>query len=57
MNPDVLRSFGLKVTRATMTEPARQGRLSGILYNATMLRRMMLRPEGLGLPQLRLADA
>lgn len=56
MNPDVLRSFGLKVTRATMTEPARQGRLSGILYNATMLRRMMLRPEGLGLPQLRLAD-
>ncbi|MDE6131636.1 MAG: AAA family ATPase, partial [Muribaculaceae bacterium] len=56
MNPDVLRSFGLKVTRATMTEPARQGRLSGILYNATMLRRMMLQPEGLGLPQMRFTD-
>ena len=56
MNPDVLRSFGLKVTRATMTEPARQGRLSGILYNATMLRRMMLQLEGLGLPQMRFTD-
>ncbi|MDE6097391.1 MAG: AAA family ATPase [Muribaculaceae bacterium] len=56
MNPDVLRSFGLKVTRATMTEPARQGRLSGILYNATMLRRMMLRPDGLGLPAIRFTN-
>lgn len=56
MNPDVLRSFGLKVTRATITEPARQGRLSGILFNATMLRRMMLNPDGLGLPPIRFAD-
>lgn len=56
MNPEILRSFGLKVTRATITEPARQGQLSGILYNATMLRRMMLRPDSLDLPPIRFSD-
>lgn len=45
MNPDVLRSYGLKVTRATLTETARQRRDSGILYNATWLRRALLAPE------------
>ncbi len=39
MNPEVLRSYGLKVTRATLTEVARQNADSGILYNATRLRR------------------
>lgn len=50
MNPDVLRSYGLKVTRATMTEVARQAALSGILRNATRLRKALAlsvsAPEG-----------
>lgn len=41
MNPDVLRSYGLKVTHATMTEVARQAAGSGILRNATRLRRAL----------------
>lgn len=36
-----LRSFGLRVTRAILTETVRQGNESGILYNATWLRRAM----------------
>ena len=42
MSPDVLRSMGLRVTRAVITSIVRQGRKSGILYNATRLRRDML---------------
>lgn len=45
MNPDVLRGMGLKVSRATLTSTARQRRGSGILYNATWLRRAMLSVE------------
>ena len=41
MNPDVLRRLGLKVTHATLTETARQAADSGILFNATRLRRTM----------------
>lgn len=41
MSPEVLRSYGLRVTRVTLTEIARQGAGSGILYNATWLRRAM----------------
>lgn len=41
MNPDVLRKYGLKVSRATLTATARQRGGSGILYNATWLRRAM----------------
>jgi len=61
MNPDVLRRFGLKVTRAVMTETARQAADSGILFNATRLRRTMSRiarlPEGepMPVPELRTA--
>lgn len=43
MNPDVLRSYGLRVSAATLTETARQAADSGILFNATRLRRAMLR--------------
>lgn len=42
MNPEVLRKYGLKVTHATLTATARQAKGSGILYNATWLRRAML---------------
>ena len=41
MKADVLRRLGLKVTAATLTETARQARDSGILFNATRLRRAM----------------
>lgn len=41
MNPDILRGYGLSVARVVMTEVVRQGHLSGILYNATWLRRAM----------------
>lgn len=41
MNPDMLRSMGLRVTRAVMTRTVRQKARSGILYNATWLRRAM----------------
>ncbi|MCM1449169.1 MAG: AAA family ATPase [Clostridiales bacterium] len=42
MTPDVLRAMGLRVTRATITKTVRQSSHSGILYNATLLRRDML---------------
>lgn len=41
MSADVLRGMGLRVMRAVMTKTVRQGRRSGILYNATRLRRGM----------------
>ncbi len=41
LNPDSLRSFGLHVVRVVMTDVVRQGRMSGVLYNATWLRRAM----------------
>ena len=41
MSPDVLRSLGLRVSRAVMTATVRQQSHSGILYNATALRRAM----------------
>lgn len=59
MNPDVLRRYGIKVTHAVLTETARQSADSGILFNATRLRRIMAKikalPEGslLPVPKLR----
>lgn len=44
MNPEHLRSRGLKVSRAVMTMTVRQAARSGILYNATNLRRAMTLP-------------
>lgn len=61
MNADVLRAFGLKVTHATMTETARQAADSGILFNATRLRRAMARvaatPAGAEAPVPKLRTA
>lgn len=55
LQPEVLRSFGLHVTRAVLTDVVRQGAMSGILRNATRLRRFMRR-EPLPEPRLSLAD-
>ncbi len=52
LNPDVLRSYGLRVTRAQLTDTVRQTRSSGILFNATRLRAAM-RLDPLPRPQLR----
>lgn len=51
MNVDVLKSYGLRVTRAVMTEVARQDSQSGILFNATRLRKAM-RINPLPMPKL-----
>lgn len=53
MSPETLRSYGLRVVRAVMTKVVRQVGHSGILYNATWLRKAMLLPE-LPEPQFRL---
>lgn len=47
----VLRSYGLNVSRAMLTDTVRQAKSSGILYNATRLRRSM-RQSPLPVPQL-----
>lgn len=52
MNPDVLRSMGLRPSRATMTATMRQGARSGILSNATALRRALAAGAS-AVPQLR----
>ena len=41
MSREVLRMFGLKVTRVVLTATVRQAAESGILYNATWLRKAM----------------
>lgn len=50
MMPDTLRSYGLKTTRATLTDVARQSVGSGILINATRLRRAMASSSAPGEP-------
>lgn len=52
MEAPEMRAFGLKVTRATLTDVARQSALSGILRNATRLRRALRgrAPETAGAP-------
>ena len=42
MQPATFKQMGLRVSRATLTDTARQARRSGILRNATWLRRAML---------------
>ncbi len=51
MTVNVLKSMGLRVTRAVLTATVRQASNSGILYNATWLRRAML-TNPLPLPML-----
>lgn len=51
MSIPVLHSYGLAVTKVTMTETVRQASQSGILYNATSIRRQM-KSEQLSAPVL-----
>ena len=52
MEPDCLRALGLRPSRATITATVRQGARSGILFNATALRRAMAAGAA-EIPQLR----
>lgn len=42
LNPETLRDYGLRISRVQLTHTVRQASSSGILYNATRLRRQML---------------
>lgn len=55
LNPDALRAFGLHVTRVVLTDVVRQDSMSGILRNATRLRRSMRR-DPMPPPRFSLAD-
>lgn len=56
LSVEQLKSYGLKVYENVLTQTARQAEDSGILHNATLLRRNMADPNGLVKPQLQLDD-
>ncbi len=51
--PALLQGYGMSVRTIELTQVVRQGGDSGILWNATMLRRMISSDEVYGLPRLR----
>lgn len=53
LTADVLEGYGLRVYQCDLGEVVRQQARSGILWNATMLRRMMARGTMDGLPEVR----
>lgn len=55
LRSDVLRSYGLRVYECDLDEVLRQGQDSGILWNATMIRRMITHDEATQLPRIRLS--
>lgn len=52
LNVEHLRGYGLQVMTTELTEVARQQLDSGILYNATMLRQMLMKGEVSNLPHI-----
>lgn len=54
MNVDLLKSLGLRVSRAVMTKTVRQASDSGILWNATWLRKAM-KQQPFPAPSLRIS--
>ena len=54
LNADALVGYGLEVWQATLTEVLRQVEDSGILWNATMLRRLISSDEMGGFPRFRI---
>ena len=56
LSADVLAGYGLHVTEATLTQVVRQLSASGILWNATQLRRIIASGATDAFPRLRLAD-
>lgn len=56
LSVEQLQGYGLKVFQYRLTQIARQAEESGILHNATMLRRNMENPDGLEKPKLHFLD-
>ncbi len=50
----ILAGYGMRVYAATLEQVVRQADASGILYNATMLRRLIAANAVAGMPQMRL---
>ena len=55
LNAMVMAGYGLKVYECDLNEVLRQSRQSGILYNATAVRRMITHGEAAQLPKVRFA--
>ncbi len=53
--PDRLKKYGLKVWYSSLKTVVRQQQMSGILWNATLLRRMLTSATGLAFPSIRFA--
>ncbi len=56
MDPEVLRTYGLRVSRARLTATVRQAADSGILYNATSLRHAMAEGNISIVPNIAIGD-
>lgn len=56
LSVEQLQSYGLKVFVSYLTQTARQAEESGVLYNATALRRNMANPDGLVKPVLQFEE-
>lgn len=54
LNAEVLSGYGLTVYECDLTEVLRQSQDSGILYNATFIRRLITHDEATELPRIRL---
>lgn len=54
MSPQELESYGLNVYQCDLDEVLRQGQDSGILFNATLIRRMITHSEMTRLPKIHL---
>ncbi len=53
LSPEILSAYGLHVWEAELTQVVRQGNESGILWNATRLRRWIVAGDGNGWPMVR----
>lgn len=53
LSGEVLEGYGLKVYECDLNEVLRQSSISGILYNATVIRRMITHDEATQLPKIR----
>jgi exodeoxyribonuclease-5 len=55
LSTNVLQGYGLNVHQATLTQVVRQGDQSGVLWNATRLRKIILSPTPDALPRIKLS--
>ena len=53
--PDALRGYGLTVTGTELTQVVRQDQDSGILWNATRLRQLLVEEDCFSLPQIKVS--